>query len=356
MKILYIEDDYRVLTTIIPEIFRNFMSDEEMAQFNAIKKDEYAGSAEIKQLFLNSSLLNVEYDFLEALSLITSDKINQYDYFIFDRNLGAIDKGITFKDIKNVYSAFTETEYNYIRNNGDYGCEGDFLLSVLSERIVPTEKLRGKVYVFSAYPSDNVFDNNYALRKLVSPSSKILTKDNYIDKSDERGKKLLKDIIENDDKKEEIEIQLKWDNILSFYNRYNNAQTIKQIIITALKSNIQTSRDSCFELVHQLDTYYSHLFEKRILKQIREHDAEFATFTGGKRVSKQEKQEWDNNWYSKAEIPHNIISISNIIRESRNDCEHSNEMKENVNVGCFTVLACAYALLELTRFWQEKKW
>ncbi len=352
MKILYIEDEYRVLTTIIPEVFRNFMTDDEMAQFSAIKKDDYAGSAEIKQLFLNSSLLNVEYDFLEALSLITSDKINQYDYFIFDRNLGAIDKGITFEDIKNVFCQFSRNEYNYIQNNGDYGCEGDYLLSILSERIAP-EKLRGKVYVFSAYPSDNVFNNNPVLRKLVT--SKILTKDNYIDKSDENGKKQLKDIIENDDK-EEMEIQLKWNNILSFYNRYDNAQAIKQTIINALKSNTQTSGDSCSALVHQLDTYYAHLFEKRILKQIRKHDAEFAAFTGGNRISKQAKQEWDNNWYSKAEIPHNIISISNIIRESRNDCEHSNEMDGNVNIGCFTVLACAYALLELARFWQEKKW
>ena len=352
MKILYIEDEYRVLTTIIPEIFGNFMTDEEKAQFNAIKKDDYSGSAEIKQLFLNSSLLNVEYDFLEALSLITSDKINQYDYFIFDRNLGAIDKGITFEDIKKVFCQFSRNEFDYIQNNGDYGCEGDYLLSVLSERIA-TEKLRGKVYVFSAYPSDNVFNNNSVIRKLVS--SKILTKDNYIDKSDDKGKEHLKNIIENDDK-DEMEILLKWNTVISYYDRYDDAQTIKQTIITALKSNTQTSNDSCSELVHQLDTYYSHYFEKKILKQIRKHDTEFATFTGGSRISKQDKQEWDNNWYSKAEIPHNIISISNIIRESRNDCEHSDEMDGNVNIGCFTVLTCAYALLELTRFWQDKKW
>ena len=66
----------------------------------------------------------------------------------------------------------------------------------------------------------------------------------------------------------------------SFYNRYDNAQAIKQTIITALKSNTQTSRDSCFKLVHQLDTYYSNLFENRIIKQIHKHDAEFNKYTG----------------------------------------------------------------------------
>jgi len=354
MKILYIEDDIKVLSPLIPEIFGNFMTDEEKIRFKEIQKDDYMGSPEIKELFRDSSVLNVEYDFLEALSLITSDKIKQYDYFVFDRNLGVVNKGLTLEEVKSVFSSFSQDELNYIKNNGEYGREGDYLLSILREQFgVEADKLRGKVYFLSTYPSRDVFNNNHILRQLTSDN--ILTKEQYIDKNRPEDKLKLKKIIENDDK-EGVELQKKWNGVLAYYNRFDKGHEIEQTLIAALKSSLMDSQESCLSLIHDIKQYYGKLFQKKIKEQLKKYNTERDTFTQGKKIRDEDIHEWDDKWYAKAEIPKNIIDIGNIIRLSRNVCEHKDDKDGNINISCFTVLCCAYALLEVTRFWQEKGW
>ena len=77
--------------------------------------------------------------------------------------------------------------------------------------------------------------------------------------------------------------------------------------------------------------------------------------------SKQQRifqKNFENKWYKTATISRNIIEISDIILQTRNNCVHQRDQKHinevcGVDVCGLSVLACAYALLEITRFWQD---
>ena len=66
-----------------------------------------------------------------------------------------------------------------------------------------------------------------------------------------------------------------------------------------------------------------------------------------------ERVKLENDWYTTATIPRNIIDVSRVIRKCRNVCEHNDAPDVNVDMSGLTVLVCAYALLEITRFWQD---
>lgn len=355
MKILYVEDDVTLLSVVIPEIFWSFMTEEEKMKFKAIRKDEYDGSPELKDLFADNPFINVEFDFLSALKRIESQDMEQYDYFILDRNLDA--KGISIEDVKQVFPKFTKSEFNYIWNDNKYGREGDFLLRRLYSKL--REKISRKVYFISSYPSEDVFQNDEFLRDIVD--NKILTRENYIAKDDnkminESGKQRLRDILESDD--EEFQLYRKWGKVLSYYDHFKGGYNVRKKIVLALKGDSvlsskkippEQARVYYYDFLISFNKYYSWFFKKRIKAQLDE-------------LNTYKREHGDsievvNRFYSNpVKIPSNIVMLSNTIRLNRNHGEHEDDMDSNVDLSCLSVLVSAYALLELTRFWQEKEW
>ncbi len=355
MKILYVEDNYSVLKEILPEIFGNIVSPEESERLKEIIADDYYSEKEIKELFKDSPYLTVEYDFLDALKLIESEDVGQYDYFVLDRDLGTKEKGLTPDDIRKSYPFFSDREFDYIRNNGAYGREGDYLLKRLHVKL--NDKLRSKVFFLSAFPSKDISSQNEILRDIVGTG--IFTKENYIDKLDKVGKKRLKDILNPED--EDSQIYKKWGRVLAYYDKSEIGPDARRSIVEALKVNaLVGSRDQSYtdtiylydRLITEIKKYYEKLFGSVIQKQ----NAALYKF-------KEEKGFWDldwneqvkleNDWYTTAIIPRNIIEVSRVIRKCRNACEHNDVPDVNVDMSGLTVLVCAYALLEITRFWQD---
>ena len=356
MKILYVEDDYKILKELLPEIFGNIMSPEEQDGLKKIIADDFYAEEEIKDLFKDSPYLTVEYDFLDALTLIESKDVNQYDFFVLDRDLGTKEKGLTPDDIRKSFPSFSDREFDYIRNNGAYGREGDYLLKRLSLRLTKDE-LRSKVFFLSAFPSTDISSQNEILRDIIDSNS--FTKENYIDKLDKAGKKRLKDILNPED--EDSQIYKKWGKVLAYYDKTEIGPDARRSIVEALKINaLVSSRDQSYtdticlydRLITEIKKYYEKLFGPVIQKQNTEL-YKFQKEKGFWDLEWSEQIKLENDWYMTARIPRNIIEVSRVIRKCRNVCEHNDVPEVNVDMSGLTVLVCAYALLEVTRYWQD---
>ena len=348
MKVLYVEDEYGVLQEKIPEIWGIFMSPGESKKWKEIIKADYPGCKEIKELFANSPFLNVEYDFLEVLSLIESDAIEQYDLFVFDRCLRSKEQGITLEDVRKIIPKMTKSDFDYI-TTGE-GREGDFLLKRLFYKM--GDRIQNKVYFLSGFPPGDVFDENDLLQHIIY-EAKILTEDNYIEKGDKKGIDRLKSIMMFDE--EEMQIYEKWGNVLSHYNNLDDGWRIKAAIMSALLTKGKESDDTYYESIQFFDNLYTDFFDERIDKQNKQY------YKDKSKASKEELQdltEYKNKWYSREDviIPRNIIETSEIIWRVRNNCAHRIEQGRNIDISGLTVLACAYVTLELTKFWQDKGW
>lgn len=348
MKTLYVEDEYAILIEKIPELWGACMTPEESEQWNALVKNPYSGCQEIKELFSNNPFLNVEFDFLDALKLFESDDIKQYDFFVLDRCLETKEQGISFEDILEVCPQLTKHDYDYI--TAGEGREGDFLLKRLFYKM--GNKIQRKVFFLSGHLPDDVFGENDVLQHIID-DEKILTKEDYIEKGEKDGIKRLKEIIAFDE--EEMLIYEKWGGVLSHFNKLKDGWRIKRAIMSALMTNGKESIDSYYNSILFLNELYIDFFEEKIGKQK-------SKFVKDKQKTntedEKEKQEYKNKWYSKDEviIPRNIIETSEIIWRIRNNCVHRIEQGRKIDISGLTVLTCAYAALELTRFWQEKGW
>lgn len=354
MKTLYVEDEIYTSKGIglFLDIWGDVFDSQEKTQLEEVADESYANPKKAKEICQNNLFVNVEYDFLDALQLIESTAIKEYDYYVLDRNLG---KKYSIEQIRRVFKKFSDEEYAYINNKGDYGREGDFLLKRLFIKF--KEKLRGRVFFLSNYPTQDVFDNNDVLRDIVL-ENRILNRKYYIDKTDSRGIERLKNTVASLDK-EEAQLYMKWGNVLSYFDKYDKCNEIRKTIISALKTSSYLSSKGMsdseaekryFTTLTTINKYYKRYFRKEIDGQTNEL---FKKKTKG--LSEKDWQAIKNAFYSTAKIPRNIVEISQTILTARNNPSHDVDQNDNVDVSGLTLLASAYAFLEIARFWQDRE-
>lgn len=364
MKVLYVEDETSNLCKYIRQLFGDFLTEDEKTKLEHCKNHSWDGLEHVKELFANHPCITVEYDFLSALKLIETGEMEAYDIFIFDRNLGISDTD--FEENCMDFFSFTPSELTYIRNGGLYGREGDFLLKRLHIKL--NDKIKGKVYFLSAYPSADVFGDNEVLRDIVQ-QNKLLTEDNYISKGDPNGETRLKDIVNAIDNEEERLLYKKWGKVLSYYDKFHEGYKFRRKIVSALTSDSiisskllseQELQDLYCHIVEDLDNFHKNHFYDDIFaqKQALENDWNAALQKARSKQQRISQKKFENKWYKTAKISRNIIEISEIIPQTRNNCVHQRNQKHinevcGVDVCGLSVLACAYALLEITRFWQD---
>ena len=180
-KIMFVEDEISSNVERLISLFDNYLSDGEKEKLN--NPPEWGLNGEdIQKILKDNTILNVFDNFPQALRHIQGlsvDDFNEYDFFIFDRNLtGGL--GYTEREIKEFDKSFDA--YRYERKEGDYlalqlhlkGCQ-----------------IKEKVLFFSAYKSSGFGATE--IDQMIE--YKNFFRDNFYDKGDEYDMRDLKDRI-----------------------------------------------------------------------------------------------------------------------------------------------------------------
>tara|TARA_B100000315_G_C14582201_1_gene591073 strand:- start:103 stop:1113 length:1011 start_codon:yes stop_codon:yes gene_type:complete len=147
MKILYVEDELSKQIDTILSIFNQILGDGLKKELRALMDDESGRGAspeQIKEIIEKSNRLDVCDSFPEALRIVTNFS-DDYDLFIVDRNLSAVD--YLPEDVQKINASFSDELWDKY-----FEREGDWLLNVLSD-IIDTRK---QFYFLTAYTDDDI--------------------------------------------------------------------------------------------------------------------------------------------------------------------------------------------------------
>ena len=144
-KIMFVEDEISKNIPRIIDLFESILSQEEKIKLNELENDESGMGAcgeDIQEALKNNPVLEIFDTFTAALEHIMNlDKtaIDNYDLFIFDRNLTE-EKSYDPSYIRKIDPSFDDVNY--------YQREGDFLARQLHLRGC---RINEKVFFYSAY-------------------------------------------------------------------------------------------------------------------------------------------------------------------------------------------------------------
>ena len=151
---------------------------------------------------------------------------------------------------------------------------------------------------------------------------------------------------------------MKWGNVLSYFDKFDKCDEIRKTIISALKTSSYLSSKGMsdseaekryFTTLTRINKYYRKHFMKEILNQSK------ALHENTEGFSEEEWKAHQNTFYSVAKIPRNIVEISKVIFTARNNSSHDIDQNDNVDISGLTLLASAYAFLELARYKQDQE-
>ena len=187
MKILFVEDELSKNIPRIVRIFAKYLGSDRIKKLEALDEDESgygAGSAEIKKIVEESKIVEVEYQFPEALHKIINGSSN-YALFIVDRNLSLNKYG--FNEIAKVDDQFSDHLYNTF-----FEREGDYLLQKL---VYSGTDVLSKFYFLTAYSAEDELRNGAEIKMHIDFGK--FTKNNFIEKGNDKHLERLNYIIEN---------------------------------------------------------------------------------------------------------------------------------------------------------------
>ncbi len=196
MKILFVEDELSSNIDRIVELFENYLEHSIIKQLKELKDDPTgfgASNQDIKEVFENSGLIDIEFKFSAALYKVINDYQN-YSLFIIDRNLASEDYNTEM--IHEIDQNFDEKLHNKYHER-----EGDYLLQKL---VYQGADVLSQFYFLTAYsaselPNADEIKNHIDLKKFKEK--------NLIEKGNSESKNYLMNRINN------LEIlKLHWEN------------------------------------------------------------------------------------------------------------------------------------------------
>ena len=139
-KIMFVEDQISENVDLLLILFDSILSDKEKKLLdNASVADMGVNGEDIRNILKDNTILDVIDSFEEALKRITECDLNQYDFFIFDRNLT---EGRSYEPQKIRQQDNTFDDITFCQK------EGDFLTQKL---VIRGCDIRHKVFFCSAY-------------------------------------------------------------------------------------------------------------------------------------------------------------------------------------------------------------
>lgn len=140
---MFVEDEISKNIPRLIELFESILSPAEKIKLENLENDEMGANGQyIREVLENNPVLEVFDTFTEALEHITNldnEAINNYDLFIFDRNLTE-ETGYVPDKIRRINQGFDDVIY--------YQREGDFLAYLL---LLKGCDIKEKVFFYSAY-------------------------------------------------------------------------------------------------------------------------------------------------------------------------------------------------------------
>ena len=195
MKILYVEDELSKNIPKIKRIFEKYLGKDIIKQLSEFEKDDFGASPEeIKQCVNGSGIVNVEYNFVKALELITNH-IDDYSLLVVDRNLSQSE--YDFAEIRKIIPQYSEKLYDmYFEREGDY---------ILTKVAFTDYDVLNKFYFVTANSSSEL-KNKEDIERVIDYGE--FTAENIIDKSDSKALEKLRTRINQN-----VKLNIKLDNI-----------------------------------------------------------------------------------------------------------------------------------------------
>lgn len=180
-QIMFVEDEISSNVERLITLFEGYLSAEEKEKLQNPPDWGFNGE-DIQQILKDNRVLRVYDRFSEALrhiKTLSDDDLNEYDFFILDRNLtGGL--GYAEAEIKEIDKSFDSFRYDQK--------EGDYLALQLQLKGCP---LKEKVFFYSAYKSSGFGATE--IDQMIEYKS--FFKDNFYDKGDQYDMQELKDRI-----------------------------------------------------------------------------------------------------------------------------------------------------------------
>lgn len=174
-KILFVEDELSSNVSTLLRLFKEQLRPVEKKSLEEIERDSSnfgATNEDIKAIFKDNTLIDVEYSFPGALKSI-SEKYDDYLLFIVDRNLSKSPSELP--DIQAIDATFTEDAYIKYMDR-----EGDYLLGWLAT------KAKGinccdSFYFMTAHGPEQSLKNKEIIDTFIDLN--VFKKDNFIEKT-----------------------------------------------------------------------------------------------------------------------------------------------------------------------------
>lgn len=186
MKILYVEDDLSENIPGIYRLFSKYLNQQEVQALKSLETEEYAEPKKVKQILGESSIVEIEYRFPDALKKIIGQP-HKYALFIIDRNLANAE--YIFEEVAKIDSSFKKTQYEKYSER-----EGDYLLQNL---VYAGVDVLTRFYFLTAYPAQDEIRGSEDIKTHIEFGK--FTAENFIEKAKESDLKRLIEIIENID-------------------------------------------------------------------------------------------------------------------------------------------------------------
>lgn len=184
MKILYVEDDLSENIPGIYRLFSKYLSHQEVQALKSLETREYRDPEQVKQVLEESSIVEIEYRFPNALKKIIGHS-DKYALFIIDRNLGKAE--YDFAEVNQIDSSFTVTQYEkYIEREGDY---------LLQKLVYTGVDVLTRFYFLTAYPAQDEIRGSEDIKTHIEFGK--FTAKNFIEKANEDDLQRLIRVIEN---------------------------------------------------------------------------------------------------------------------------------------------------------------
>ncbi len=332
MKILYVEDELKANIPKIENLFKKFLSKQDLQQLRYLKAQRRKTKEQIKQIVQNSGKIDVAYTFPMALGLLRNYQV--YDLFIIDRNLS--DEEYDFEELTKNDSKFQEKHYDLF-----FEREGDYILSKLvSESIV----VRDKVFFLTANSNDEL-KRTERIDSLLDFGQ--FSKANIIDKTDDVEIDRLKHLIENNE-----EIRIKKEFAFEIEILRTISERAVELFIEIIKRKEATDRSSVVENLLKLRK----LNENLLIIVAKNYIKERGVFNDYDEVNIGSVIYWlKNNEKFRLDSNALIVSYLYCIKALGSEYGSHEKLEETVPTTSNTVNALFYALLDIIRWFSQLK-
>jgi len=241
MIILYVEDKPSENIDRIIFFLRKYLSKEIIEQLENMDEDESGrgGSAEdIKQIINSSNSIWFEYNFFQALKVLNNVQ-NDFALFIIDRNLSDSDYDV--EKIRKIEPNYTEEmSVDFLEFEGDY----------LLHKLVYEVDVINKFFFLTANSGDSLrnFDE---IQKHIDFGK--FSSDNFIDKTDNRQKEKLRNIINSH---QQMQIQLENSEFIKILQKHVGDNAVDEFMKLLIDKNLQIpdALVSCRKLLENILT------------------------------------------------------------------------------------------------------